>query len=44
MILEPFLRIVLGVDLEDEAAWSERLAGFEALVRHGLCVEESNDA
>jgi AcrR family transcriptional regulator len=43
MILDPFFRIVLGADLEDEAAWSERLSGFEALVRHGLCVEESSD-
>jgi AcrR family transcriptional regulator len=38
MILEPLFRLVLGIGADDEDAWERRLAGFETLLRGGICV------
>jgi AcrR family transcriptional regulator len=38
MIMEPFLRLVLGIEAEDDDSWSRRLEGFEALLRRALAV------
>jgi len=36
MILDPFFRLVLGIDAEDEEAWERRVSGFETLLRHAI--------